>query len=138
MSLPRGIRNNNPGNIKELKGDRTIWVGERATDDDPIFEEFETMEHGLRALMIILLNYIKKHKLRTVKDIISRYAPGNENNTNAYINSVLKRTGWDEDYEVKPIKEDIFKLTKAICYHENGGNYITNEQLEKAWKMVKQ
>ncbi len=136
MSLPRGIRNNNPGNIREAPGDKTMWVGERATDDDSQFEEFETMEYGLRALMKVLLNYIKKYKLKTVPEIIRRYAPSNENDTEAYINAVLRKTGWERDYKVKPVKEDIFKLVKAICYIENGGNYITNEQLETAWNML--
>jgi hypothetical protein len=54
-TVPRGIRLNNPGNIKEAPGDKTQWQGERATDDDPVFEEFVSPEAGIRALARTLL-----------------------------------------------------------------------------------
>jgi len=134
--LPRGIRNNNPGNLKELSGDKTQWQGERATDDDPIFEEFETMEYGIRALMKILINYMKKYKLRTIIEIIKRFAPASENDTRAYINSVSRITGF-EDNEILAANEDtISKLVTAICFIENGGYFITNEEIAEAWGML--
>jgi len=134
--LPRGIRNNNPGNLKELSGDKTQWQGERATDDDPIFEEFETMEYGIRALMKILINYMKKYKLRTIIEIIKRFAPASENDTRAYINSVSWITGF-EDNEILAANEDtISKLVTAICFIENGGYFITNEEIAEAWGML--
>jgi len=134
--LPRGIRNNNPGNLKELSGDKTQWQGERATDDDPIFEEFETMEYGIRALMKILINYMKKYKLRTIIEIIKRFAPASENDTRAYINSVSWITGF-EDNEILVANEDtISKLVTAICFIENGGYFITNEEIAEAWGML--
>ena len=134
--LPRGIRNNNPGNLKEPSGDKTQWRRERATDDDPMFEEFETMEYGIRALMKILINYMKKYKLRTIIEIIKRFAPASENDTRAYINSVSWITGF-EDNEILVANEDtISKLVTAICFIENGGYFITNEEIAEAWGML--
>ena len=134
--LPRGIRNNNPGNLKELSGDKTQWQGERATDDDPIFEEFETMEYGIRALMKILINYMKKYKLRTIIEIIKRFAPASENDTRAYINSVSRITGFEDNAILAANEDTISKLVTAICFIENGGYFITNEEIAEAWEML--
>src|SRR5262245_58187606 len=91
MTPTRGERNNNPGNLREVDG--VHWVGERATDDDPAFEEFNTPEDGIRALAKTLLSYQRKHGLRTVTGIITRWAPSNENNTIAYIDAVARSMG---------------------------------------------
>lgn len=134
--IPRGIRNNNPGNIRESKGDKTQWRGERATDDDKAFEEFETMEAGIRALMITLRSYIQKHKKDTIRKIINRWAPTCENDTGVYVNAVAKRTGIGADEKISFDKMTMFKLVEAISFHENGGSYITNEQIDKAWEAL--
>lgn len=91
---PRGIRNNNPLNIR--KGNN--WKGERQPQKDPAFEEYESMEWGIRAGFIILRKYIRGYnglteKFNTIEKIISRWAPSSENNTQAYIEAVVKRTG---------------------------------------------
>ena len=51
---PRGIRNNNPLNIR--KGN--TWKGEKSVLTDNAFEEFEYMTYGLRAGFIILMKYM--------------------------------------------------------------------------------
>lgn len=84
---PRGIRNNNPLNIR--KGND--WQGERKPQTDAEFEEFVDIEHGLRAAIIIVKNYMAK-RIDTPTAIISRWAPSSENNTQAYINYVKQRT----------------------------------------------
>jgi len=122
-TLPRGIRNNNPGNIKELPGDKTQWVGERSTDDDAIFEEFETPEDGIRALGIILLNYRNMHGLRTVEQFMYRWAPpSDKNDTASYVKHVCTHLG------VRPVdevhvrnREVLADLVEVITAHENAG-----------------
>ena len=76
--VARGIRNNNPGNIR--KGIK--WLGRVEPGKDASFVEFQSMPYGIRALYVDLIN---KHKggLRTVRDIIYRYAPPSENLTDA-------------------------------------------------------
>lgn len=91
---PRGIRNNNPLNIR--KGNN--WKGERPVQKDRAFEEFTSMEWGIRAGFKILRNYISGHmglteKCNTIYKIIHRWAPTNENNTQAYVDAVVKATG---------------------------------------------
>ncbi len=134
--IPRGVRNCNPFNLKELPGDKTKWFGERATDDDPIFEEFQTMEHGIRAGLMVLRRYILVYKCNTIKTILHRFAPTSENKTDRYIAFVSKRAGIEPDEKMTFHQDFIFPLAEAICAYENGGSYVTYEQIEKAWEML--
>lgn len=68
---PRGLRNNNPGNIRTTK-DR--WQGLRPQQTDPAFFQFTEMRYGYRALIITLQNYRHKHGCRTIADFIRRWA----------------------------------------------------------------
>ncbi|MCW0316198.1 hypothetical protein NB724_001349 [Pantoea ananatis] len=115
----RGIRNNNPGNIRwgdEWKG--LVPEGQRT---DKSFCQFKAPEFGIRAIIIILRNYQSKYGLKTITGIINRWAPPNENDTQAYIRSVAQATGTDAD---KPIdltdSRKLFPLLQAIIKHENG------------------
>ena len=72
---PRGLRNNNPGNIRN--SDATDWQGEvpASKKRDKTFEEFEDIAHGYRALIKLLQNYRRKYGCQTIADFISRWAP---------------------------------------------------------------
>src|SRR3569833_3001877 len=83
----RGLRNNNPGNIRKTATD---WRGE-VVGSDSAFETFATPEAGIRALAVLLRNYQRKYGLRTVRAIITRYAPPSENNTESYVSAVARR-----------------------------------------------
>lgn len=134
MATPRGIRNNNPGNIRENPGDKTQWVGERATDDDPIFEEFTTPEAGIRALTRVLLNYQTKYGLRTVRQLINRWAPSNENNTDSYVKVVAKAAnlGPDDAIDLYAKPNELQMIVTAIIKHENGQQPYANTMIAKA------
>ena len=82
---PRGIRNNNPLNIVQTKDK---WQGLRVKQYDKRFCEFIDMAHGYRAAFVILKNYIKKHGWNTIEQIVSHWAPKNENDTAVYIFAV--------------------------------------------------
>ena len=88
MTQPRGIRNCNPGNIRN--SDATDWKGEipSSAQKDKAFEEFEDMAHAYRALIRLLQNYHRMHGCRTIADYIRRGAPRYENNTSAYSTAV--------------------------------------------------
>ena len=119
--MTRGISNHNPGNLREPPGGGDKWLGERASDDDPDFEEFETPQYGIRALAKTLLNYYRKLGLCTVEQIINRYAPSSENDTKAYINVVCRRLGVPSDEEIQVTRQGILELlVRAIIQHENG------------------
>ncbi|MDO8608137.1 MAG: structural protein [Phaeospirillum sp.] len=120
-AVPRGIRLNNPGNIKESPGDKTQWQGERATDDDPVFEEFVSPEAGIRALARILLGYQRRYGLNTVTGIITRWAPGCENDTGSYITHVASHLGVTPGQTIDVTNPEVMTdLVEAIIRHENG------------------
>ena len=98
VKLPRGIRNNNPLNIRK-SGDK--WQGLKTLQEDKEFFQFETIEWGWRAAFVILCKtYYGKYKLRTIRDIVSRWAPAKENNTPAYIRHVSDYTGIGPDRDL--------------------------------------
>ena len=119
--IPRGVRNNNPGNIKELPGDTTQWQGERATDDDSIFEEFETPEAGFRAFGKILRNYQSKYGLDTVRKCITRWAPTSENDTDNYINFVCANMNIGADETIDLTNDELLvSMLQAMTRMEQG------------------
>jgi hypothetical protein len=99
--VDRGIRNNNPGNIDY--NPNTKWQGLAGIEDPPLnggrarFCKFIAPEYGIRALVMTLMAYQSKHDLHTIRTMIGRWAPGNENNTAAYIKAVEADTGINAD-----------------------------------------
>ena len=92
--MKRGIRNNNPLNIRHSQDQ---WEGMRKTQTDKSFVQFETMAYGYRAVWKILESYWKHFRQQrttfTVKSIVARWAPPTENDTDAYIRAVLQLSG---------------------------------------------
>ena len=114
----RGIRNNNPGNIRHSSAK---WDGLTAEKLDKDFCTFIEMKYGCRALMKLLKTYVTSNKLNTVRGIITRYAPSNENNTNAYIQSVCKTLDVGPDEKLNfSILNTYLLVAKAIAKHECG------------------
>ena len=133
---PRGLRNNNPGNIRN--SDATDWIGEVKTSKkkDNAFEEFETMAHGYRALIKLLQNYRKKHKCRTIADFINRWAPRTENDTTAYILTVCRTLEVPSNY-VPDVNDEstMCAIAAAISLVENGVE-ANMEEVKAGWKML--
>lgn len=113
---PRGFRNLNPGNIR--KGND--WQGLAPNGLDAEFDVFVSAEMGFRALCRVLLNYKRKHGLKTVRQIIGRWAPPNENQTDKYISFVAASVGVGPDHELTFDRQQLFLLAKAIARKENG------------------
>ncbi len=113
MSEPRGIRNNNPLNIRlskdkwqgQINGkgniDGNSSLSSERAGGEAVFCVFSSMEYGWRAAFVILCKtYYGKYKLRTIRDIVSRWAPAKENNTPAYIRHVSDYTGIGPDRDL--------------------------------------
>lgn len=84
----RGIRNNNPLNIRIGNN----WQGETVGTDKE-FEVFSHHRYGFRAAAKLLRNYQSLYKLQTIDEIIHRFAPPNENHTSNYAGYVAKKMG---------------------------------------------
>lgn len=134
---PRGIRNNNPLNIR--KGNN--WKGERSVQRDRAFEEFESMTYGLRAGFIILKKYMSGYygltqKFNTIELMIRRWAPPTENATQRYIDYVSEKTGIPPGrhlcFQNKSVMVDIVAaMVEVEC-----GQSIDKSLIESAYDMV--
>lgn len=114
----RGIRNNNPGNIRVGKDQ---WEG--MTGDDGAFVTFDSPESGVRALGKNLLSY-GRQGYDSIEKIINRWAPPNENDTKAYIDSVVAATGIPATQSLDLSDPDtLSSLAQAISFHETGSRY---------------
>ena len=140
MKTPRGIRNNNPGNLD--KG--SPWQGLVANPDEPRFCTFKDPVWGIRALAVTLITYHDKRRAKdgssidTIREVIERWAPPNENNTDAYINEVSKAVGVTADMIIDLHDYDILRpLVEAIIRHENGRGPLKTLNTWYAVKTVK-
>ncbi len=123
---PRGVRNNNPGNI--MKGDKG-WQGE-VQGNDPRYATFATPEAGIRAMGKTLLTYQEKHGLNSVEAIIARWAPATENNTAAYVATVAKAAGVKPDAPLNLRDPAVLTaVTRAMIQVENGKQPYSDAQI---------
>ena len=122
---PRGIRNNNPGNIR-FDGS-TQWRG-MIGDDSAGFIQFERAVFGIRAMTRILSSYSRRG-VNTIGSIIATWAPPVENNTSSYINSVAKKMGMAVDDLI--FEQHYPELIAAIIHHENGQQPYSLETIKE-------
>jgi hypothetical protein len=141
MATPRGVRNNNPGNIDF--NPRNAWQGQLGIEEGvakPRFARFDQAENGIRALGKLVINYRGKDGLPgvgekgidTVLETISRWAPSSENDTQAYAAAVAKRIG------VRPTDPINIKdpatlrgMVLGIIVQENGGNPYPDQVIDE-------
>lgn len=117
MATPRGIRNNNPLNIRI----GNTWLGEVPNPTDSEFEQFVSVRYGLRAAFVILRRYIRRYKRNTPAKIIRAWAPAIENNTQRYIEVVCKRSLIAPDEVIDYAdKKTMVRLVKAMAFVECG------------------
>ena len=117
MATPRGIRNNNPLNIRI----GNTWLGEVPNPTDSEFEQFVSVRYGLRAAFYILRRYIRRYGRNTPAKIIRAWAPANENNTQRYIEVVCKRSLIAPDEVIDYAdKNTMVRLVKAMAFVECG------------------
>lgn len=128
--LSRGVRNNNPGNLRRTDDP---WQGLAKIQSDSDFFVFQSPIYGIRALARTLIAYQVKHGLRTIRQIIERWAPPNENDTAAYTKAVSDETGFAPDQTLNMhTYADLKPLVEAIIQHENGQQPYTGAQVDKA------
>jgi len=116
LTLTRGLRNNNPGNIDRNFG--TAWRGMSADQSsDSRFIVFDAPEWGIRAMARVLKVYVGRG-LTSVRSIINTWAPPAENDTGAYVLAVARQLGVGPDDRISVM--DFPALIAAIIQHENG------------------
>lgn len=134
---PRGIRNNNPLNIR--KGNN--WKGERPNQTDKQFEEFESMQMGIRAGFKLIKNYMsgyggKTKPYDTVAKIVRRWAPPSENATQKYIDFVTGDMGVSPDLRLSwTDRPTMVSLVYAMIFVECGQR-VSRETIQSAYDLV--
>jgi hypothetical protein len=90
-SGPRGLKVNNPGNIRT---NAYTWPGEIKPSADPAFKQFVSPEYGYRGLAALLYEYVTQDGHDTLRKIIHVYAPADDgNNPDSYSAFVSKNSG---------------------------------------------
>ena len=139
MSLPRGIRNSNPLNIRRSKDK---WKGMKALQSDAQFVQFESLEWGWRAAFYLLTRtYYHKYRLYTIRAIVTKWAPAIENNTKAYIANVSRLTGIDPDEPLGIPSEKPSRwiaLGTAMAIQENGTESLDYFAMLRGWALCRQ
>ena len=127
-----GYRINNPLNIRYSTANN--WQGQQGQQSG--FCVFDTPENGIRAAMKILKSYRLKGVV-TIADIISRWAPPTENNTQNYIDFVCNKLGANRTDEVEQSPSDYIALLQAMCIMEIGVQPYDDEKWSNAAKSAK-
>lgn len=119
MAEPRGYRLNNPLNIRRTA---TAWVGLAVRQADAEFCAFELPEYGIRAAAKILQTYQEKHGIGTLRGVVSRWAPPEDNNdTSAYITAVSIWAGIEPDEQISLSDYAVvLPMLRAMCRVELG------------------
>lgn len=132
-NLPRGIRNRNPGNIRR---GNTRYKGE-TQGSDTAFKSFVSMEWGYRAIFVLLHTYAVRHGLNTIRGMISRYAPAQENDTAGYIETVSKHSSIEANRQVDTLSAaDMIPIVTAISRVENG-TPPNEAQIRRGWELFR-
>lgn len=139
----RGYRNCNPGNIDHVPANRWQGLADPPLEPPPLdggrprFARFVSHEYGIRALAALLTTYQDRHGLRTIHQVISRWAPGNENNTVAYVRHVCDLTGFGAN-DVLDLHTfaDLRPLVEAIIAHELGGQPYAAATIDEGLRLA--
>lgn len=131
-AIPRGIRNNNPLNIRI----GNVWLGEVQNPTDPSFEQFVSMVYGVRAGFVLLRRYINHYMRRTVPEIIAAWAPANENATSKYVDMVCQLSGIKPDAQLDYFDVDtMVALVDAMIYVECG-QHVPEKTIRDGYKFA--
>lgn len=132
-----GERNNNPLNIRKVPGVR--WRGELPSIQGGAgggsFVRFESIEWGVRAALKLLRTYRDKYAATSIKEIITRWAPPTENNTEGYIDAVCRLTSFGAGERLT--EKEWPALIKAMAVIESR-LLISDETIDAARKLLNQ
>lgn len=137
MKPPRGIRNNNPLNIR--KGSE--WQGMSKEQNDPSFVQFISMQYGIRAAFKLMINHISGFKgtrppRNTISKLISVWAPPYENATIKYIDFVCQAVGLQASEIIDHKDASIMcKIARAMAFVECG-QWIDEDIFKSSWFLI--
>jgi len=104
-----GTQLKNPVNVRHE--DNNNWQG--LSGHKKGFCKFNCFKNGYRAAYILVKNYINIYHQNTIRKIVTKYAPVNENDTEEYIANVERWSGINAGRRIKPT--DSIRLAKIIA-----------------------
>lgn len=128
MSLPRGMRNNNPGNLKYFG---IGWQGEVGSDGT--FSIFSKYKYGIRAMLKDIQGDYRNKGKTTLQAIINEFAPGSENPTSSYIAKVVEWSGINANVPFLDNYQNWKDIVLAMTRFENGRVAVTPAQFDQVW-----
>ena len=129
--LPRGLRNRNPGNIRRSA---VRYKGETESDD-AAFKTFASTAWGYRAMFVLLHTYRVRHGLRSIREMISRWAPPSENRTEAYIRAVSADTGIGPDEALETLDPATMVPVAAAISRVENGTAADPDEIRRGWEL---
>lgn len=131
--MTRGLALNNPMNLED--NPNFLWEGQIRPTADPggVLCQFDTVAHGLRAGAKDIVNQSRLDGLNTWNAIITKYAPPSENDTQAYINAMVKGTGVAADCFLDLTNADLLETSlRCVILQEQGSCPFTDDQIARA------
>lgn len=131
---PRGLRNNNPLNIRITA---TAWQGKITPNTDGEFEQFKTLELGIRAALVNIRTLIRRDHCDRLPLLIGKWAPSSDgNNVGAYIKAVAAKANINEHERLMYAnKNQMCRLAWAMAFVECGQE-ISFGRVENAWALI--
>jgi hypothetical protein len=132
--MPRGFRNNNPGNLVKTA---IPWQGKlpHNVNTDSRFEQFSNFYYGLRAMIMDVHTKIEVKGLNTISKIVEVYAPRHENNTARYVEVISELSGFGPHQKLYADKNTLRSIVMPMVFHENG-MLIATSDFETAYNML--
>lgn len=131
--LPRGLRNRNPGNIRRSA---VRYKGE-VESGDAAFKAFRTMAWGYRAMFVLLHTYRVRHGVATLRGMIARWAPPSENDTEAYLRTVARRSGIDPDAAIDTRDRPAMTRIVAAMARVENGTEPDEKEIAEGWRLFR-
>lgn len=116
-------RFNNPVNLRWAEGYET------SNTKSGKFAVFPSLDEGVLAATKQLQIYAQRGT-NTVRDIVSKWAPSNENNTEEYIRHVVRSTKFNENEKLNLNDPYVLaKLISAMASKEGAGSRVTEDRV---------
>lgn len=129
---PKPIPGNNPMNIRI----GNTWLGEVPNPTESEYEQFVSIEYGLRAAFCILRRIIRRFQMCTIAQICRAWSTLPPIERDIYITKVCEHSGFPADYAIDYLNcPDMVKLVSAMCLVECGQR-VSNDKITKAYTMA--
>lgn len=127
------IGENNPFNIRYHVDNH--WLGQRGETRG--FCNFDTVEHGVRAaIRLVCVTYRREYRIITPEAIISKFAPSSENDTQAYIEFVCKKSGFARQGALVSMRHYARLLHWMSVYEGNKVSYDYLLEMIQKWCII--